>query len=652
MRFKFTLFLLAFNLLAAGLIWFLSQRSPQRDAQSGGLSAMIGREVLDADRIELRGKHLPEPRTLERQGSAWKITQPLQWSANYFAINRILNQLQFLQAQAAFSVDEIHRTGQSLADYGLEDPWLTLTLANAMQAIELSIGSHTEIGNHLYLLGPGGQQVFVVNRQVIDSLLIDLGDLRNREIFSIPAFEIDALSLQAKAPETVGTGAYKVRLARTNSGDWIFEAPLSAEADPGRVATTISALTTATVVEFKNTETSDPVVQGLEDPTMRVTLQGNKRRQTLLIGNRDPGAQGQPTYFARLADNPTVFTIAAQPFDELRQADQALRERSFMNFDADALTSIDISEGALQIRLQRLETDIWQVIESNAGAEIQPRHADPEVMDKLKQDLLTLRASGFALDSPSPTDLDRLGFNQPRRRITLSQAEQADRTLLLAHPENDNQQLYARNDSASFIYTVDRRDTLRKLPLNAAYYRNRTLDSLPQAARIAAFKLEHLPSATTVFEHRLEDPADTWEDSLSDRPEVERAAKQTLLDTLRNFTVKAYLADEFASAYHLDSVTTRPWTYRLSAELLLPGDAGDRQDQRSYVLTERFSGTRQVGGSELHNSIFEIPQPLLDALYILTENMPLPAEASGTPLTPPAPIAPVAEPAPTAPAAE
>ena len=180
MRFKFTILLLALNIVTFGLVLFLSKRAEHTDTHNGGLSGMIGREVIEADRIELSGKKLEVPRVLERDGSSWRITQPMQWSANYFAINRILNQLQFLEEEASFSIDEITQTGQSLADYGLDDPWLKLTIGQQNQSIELSIGTRTEIGNNFYLLGPGGEDVFVVSRQVIDSLLIDLGDLRNR----------------------------------------------------------------------------------------------------------------------------------------------------------------------------------------------------------------------------------------------------------------------------------------------------------------------------------------------------------------------------------------------------------------------------------------------------------------------------------------
>ncbi|MBT4758358.1 MAG: DUF4340 domain-containing protein [Opitutae bacterium] len=644
MRFKFTIFLLTLNVITFGLILSLNKKTEQANSRSGGLSAMIGREVIEADRIELNGKGLDTPRILEHDGSSWKITAPMQWPANYFAINRMLNQLQFLEEDASFSVAEIKQTGQTLADYGLEEPQLHLTISHEDESIELSVGTATEIGNNFYLLGPSKKDVFVVSSQVIESLLVDLGDLRNREIFNIPVFEIDALSLQIRAPEAVSNADFRVRVARTNNG-WIFEAPLTAEADATQVANTINTLTAAKVIEFKEQVASDPILQGLENPTMRVTLHGNKRQQTLLIGNQvpTPRIEGLSAYFARIEDNPTVFTVAATPFDKLREAQEGLRERSFMSFDSAALTSIELSEGDLQIRLQKLETGGWQVIESTAESDIQPRHADPAIITKLIDDLKNLRASSFAVDSPTPTDLDRLGFNTPRRHVKLSLGDEQT-TLQFAHPESENEKLYARSDKAEYIYTVDRRPTLQSIPLNAAYYRKRTLETLPEAAKIKSIQLENLLTGQVIFTHTHKGQDLIWLNALSDTDEAQREAILILLEAIRQFKVKTYLVDEYQEAYSLDSETTRPWLYRLSAEILLPGDETDRSDTRSYVFAKRFSGTVQVGASSLHNVIFEVPQITLDALYTLTDDMRPPPEALNQPIPDQASITPVPEP--------
>lgn len=649
MRLKFTVFLLALNIIAFGLINFLGKRAQQTDPNMGGLSGQIGREVIEADRIELSGQGLDAPRILKRNGSTWSISEPMQWSANYFAVNRILNQLQFLEEEASFSVAEIEKTGQTLADYGLEEPLIELSIAEGDEVITLSIGTLTEIGNNVYLLGPNREDIFVVSRKVIDGLLIDLGDLRTREIFDIPVFEVEGLNLQIKSPASVANGDLKVRLARTSTG-WNFEAPLTAKANPELVSNTINTLTAAKVGRFIEQEAIDPVLQGLESPFMRVTIQGNKRRQTLLIGNRDNSAPAGAAYFAKLDNNPTVFTVGSKAFDELREAQEALRERNFMKFDPDALTAINISENGRQIRLQRIETGKlnWQVIESSTNADIQPRRADPEIMERLIKDLSSLRATGFAMDAPSSADLERYGFNQPRRTVTLTTNNDTDDTLTLAHPASENEKLFAKNDRDEFIYEVERRTILELLPLNSLHYRNRSLETLPEAAAITALKLENLATGEAIFEHTLGNEGIQWVNALSESDEKQRASILKLIEGIRKFQVKSYLKDGYSEKGHqLDAETTLPWLYRLTAKISLPGGDTKRTDTRSYDFTKRLSGTIQVGGSKLHDSVFESSQVTLDALYELTDTMEIPPEMKGKPVTAPAAPTPVSQPQPT-----
>ena len=88
-------------------------------------------------------------------------------------------------------------------------------------------------------------------------------------------------------------------------------------------------------------------------------------------------------------------------------------------------------------------------------------------------------------------------------------------------------------------------------------------------------------------------------------------------------------------------------SFQLSATIQLPGDETDRTETREYVFTDRLSGTVQVAGSKQYNTIFEIPQSLLDALYELTEDMEIPPEMKGKPVPTPAPIEPISTPAQT-----
>ena len=633
MRLRFTVSLLVLNILIIGLIALLGKRADYGSIQAGGLSGMISREAIEATRLEFSVEGLDTPHILERKGSIWEIIQPIQWSANYFAINRILNQLQFLEEETSFSINEIEHTGRSLADYGLEDPWIEISIINEDETLELRVGSVTETGNHFYVLGPNRKTVFVINRQFIDNLLTDLDNLRNHEIFDIPVFEVQALNLQLNKTEAIGDSSLEVHIARVNKG-WMFELPLIAEANASRVSNAINTLTATRVIEFKSAEIGATVLQGLEDPTMRITLYGNNRQQTLLIGSKVVDGYKPPTYYARIEGNPTVFTVEAETFDRLHEAQERLREASILNFAMENLAFIDLSEGERSIRLQRLETNDWQVIESDTETNVQSYRGDSAIITKLIESLQNLRASGFAIDSPTSADLARLGFNNPRRKVELA-AENKKLNLLLAHPKNETRKLYAHSNTAEYVYTVDRRTTLRTIPLDIAYYRNRTLETLPEAARIIRIQLEELSTGEILFDHSLENPDNLWPKTLIDSPDEKRKSLLTLLDIIRKFEVREYLIDDYRESYPLDSETNQPWLYRLSADILLPDDENGRIETRTYVFTRRLSGTSQMGASKLHDVIFSIPQATIDALFTFTDDMQLPPEADGLQITHP-----------------
>lgn len=651
MRYKFTIFLLGLNIIVFGLIAYLSHQADSVEDSTSNLSGKIGREIIEADRIELRGSGLDQTRVLTRSGSNWSISEPMQWKANFFAISRILNQLQFIEEKAAFSVDEIKSTGQSLADYGLEEPLIELIISEGDDSLKLSIGTLTEIGDNVYLLGPDQKRIFVVSREVIKGLVVELSDLRDREIFDIPVFEVTELSVQIKTSADIGNGDLKVRLANT-AGQWRFEAPLNAEADPALVSSTISSLASLKVGRFIEPEASDPVLHGLDNPSMRVTLHGNKRRQTLLIGNRVASTPevGMPRYFAKLENNPIAFTVDAGPFENLLQAQESLRERNFMTFDDTGLNAIHIDEGNRQIRLQKIETGDWQVFKSAGDGQIQPRRADPELMQSLIQDIQQLRAKNFVIDAPNSVDLERLGFNQPRRSVTLKFEAQPPMVLQLAHPDDENEKLYAKTSSKESIYEVERRPILQLLPLNTLHFRNRNIETLPSAAIIKNITLKNLITGK-VYLSIQPAPGEDWLSLLDQMDTRQAEAVDTLLGSLRQFVVKSFLSDGYTDAYQLDSEKSLPWTYKLSAQVILPGGETEQTRELTYVFTDRLAGTIQVGGSKTHNVIFETKLELIEAIYVLTDTMTLPPESLGEPVSVPETPQPVPEPtSPVAPA--
>lgn len=122
----------------------------------------------------------------------------------------------------------------------------------------------------------------------------------------------------------------------------------------------------------------------------------------------------------------------------------------------------------------------------------------------------------------------------------------------------------------------------------------------------------------------------------------ERQQILTLMDSIRRFAVKDYIQDTFSEQeYYIDNDTAKPWRYRLTASINLPGGETQRADSREYLFTDRLSGTAQVGGSKRYDCTFNISQTLLDALYELTDSMEIPPEMNDEPVDEPATIEPI-----------
>lgn len=605
MRFKVTIILILANLLVFFLIYRLENEKSSLSDDPG----VFGPEIMDIDRIEIGGRTLREKRVLERVDGSWKIVSPIEWTANYYAVNRILTQLQFLEREVSFSVNEIKKSGQTLEDYGLQDPNLTLSFTHMGKTSTLKIGEPTQIGNRLYALSLDGNQVLVIRKELIESISVDMGDLRSQNIFNIPLFEVRSLALQVDD--------LKIRLAYEGK-KWLFEAPIKAAADSQAVKVALNQLISTQVHDFIGERETDPELQGLRNPSMRITLQGNNRRQTLLLGNRTKAEEKTGLVYARLEDNPTVFTVTSAPFDFLSKAQENLREKNFFQFDRNALNAIEITGANNTVSLQKLETGIWQVLaKSSSGEQLRADPADERIMESVIEAFLDLRVVHFVSDAPAESDLERFGFNDPQRTIILKFPE--ERILLIGNQNSENDLLYAKigsAETATYIYEIED-NILDFIPIQALHYRKRILASQPSGAKVEALKLTDLDKGELLVDQSIDPETENWEAQLKGVKNKE--AILLLIETALGFEVKTYLQERFKDAFEMPSGKTEPWAYRLDVTLYLPGGKKDRKKTLTFFFTQRMGGTLQGGGSPEFDMMFTLKQPLIDTLFTLRE---------------------------------
>ncbi len=643
MRTKITLFLLLLNVVLFFFIFGVERKWHTEKSMKESKSRVLGPEAANIQQLEIASSALPSPIRLGRSGDAWKITSPYEWPANPHAVSRIVNELQFLEHFTSFAVDNLGATDLSLTDYGLESPNLTVNFVsgageNAIQT-SLAIGDKTKIGQRLYVLSPDGSRVHVVSDTLANSLSLDLEQLRANACFTITVFEVRSLNLQNDGPANV-----RVRLRREGNR-WRFESPVVTRASKTLTELAlkdIAALRTATFLGAPSRQPELITTAGTDSPGLRITLEGNNRRETMLLGNEipptDPSSNEDRQFYAQMDTRDAIFTVVMprRLAANLRNAQRELREKTVLDLDGRRIDAITLSDDQNnEVVLQKLDTteddletpaagviSSWQVVTRSADGSLRTEPADAAVVEQeLLRSLRLLRATNFQGDVPTDAELEEWGLlTRPTRTIsltfqpTLGQPNAPTEMTLLIGTDQTEDNAFAKTRLETFVYAVDQ-VILDQTPVDPLHYRERLLRELPAGARITGITLRDVQQSTVVYDHQL-DAEETWETVFASAPTPQGNALTVLRKSLRTLRTNRIVADAFTERVMVNNIS-QPWRYQLTVNLSLSGDGGEQAESFDLFLAERDGGDRQlVGSPELELTFAATPQ-FIDAVWTL-----------------------------------
>ncbi|MBT4224991.1 MAG: DUF4340 domain-containing protein [Opitutae bacterium] len=620
MRYRVTLFLLVISTVLFIRIYLLEKQDAEKNSPVSDSIGLFGPNILDADRLELKGTALgeDEERLLRKKGnSQWQIEKPMNWPANFYIVNQVLNQIQFLPKEYSFTVNSILKAGKTLADYGLQEPRLELTLGWGEKHQVVAFGHPSEIGNRTYLLGPDRKKIYAIGQQLETSLLSKLELWRSQAIFTIPVIEIGSFSLEINDSGSLT----KIRLEKTGDA-WKLEAPIKANADTSLVNERINVLQGVKALGFLRGKDGQEAKEALLTPLIRITLNGATQRQTLELA--EPLEEGKPFLYAKFDAYPTTyFIVSGDPFDNLQQAQTYFRQKQFLDFELAKVSNIRIESDESQVSLQKLEQGDWQVQETGEARWIQ---AENPVVQKLLEFLATAKALSFPHDAPSQADLQRLGLESPLRTVTLSRGQNEKAISLLFGQTESGETLYAKLADNPFVYEVDQ-SMMEQLEPTPLHYRDRRLfpdNPIPEGATLKELKVTTFPDATILLSYPWKkadskDNAPTTPDALVDPvvKELEKAKVALVLDLsnhIRDLSVKDFSIRGFNEKYFEVQTEKNAWQYQIDAIYKLPEGNDPPEQKLTLLLTERISGTVQGGGHAKSRTAFNLKQETIDQL--------------------------------------
>ena len=590
MRFRLTIFLLIANVALFWAMWSL-ERDPA--------AAAAVPETAPFTILEISGKGIDKPRVLKFENNKWRITAPIDWPANLFAVNRIRNQIEFLDREASFSLSEVTKHGHTLAEYGLDDPAYTFKYGNGKKMYTLKIGRSAPVGNRIYMLDEGGDRIIVVDREFVESLVVDTERLRNQNVFDIPRFEVSAFSVRlpsAESADSLKGNFRRIGLVR-DGGKWKFETPIVAAADSNEVDAFLTEICQLSAKSFSNDPAAEAGFEVSALPTT-ITLEGTNRRQVLLIGGKTK--DGSQVY-ARLEDNPTIV-----------QTD--LRDKSVMRLDLNTVKSLEISKGGKTLRFGKLKGGVWDVIgEDKNGASITSK-ADSAALTSLLLRLSKIRVRKFVSDAPGE-NVAPYGFTPKSLRITATDSDGTVSSLNVGgfFGADGERLVYAKTENSDAIFGIPR-DIVKLADTDFMKFRSKIVEMLPENAVITSLKISDIAAKKTLFE--ISSKNGDFKAQTAPLDARKKSALQNVLKYAKLFSVKGYPDCPFDGAGISPDGARIPWVYSMEIRYDVRGSGANVAESGSWLFSKRLGGTTQYGA--YGKTAFAATDDFIDSFFEFT----------------------------------
>ena len=475
-----TVLLLVANLVAFGLVW--------RATSTHRTAAETPDLVFTAagDKVELTD----EGRTLvlERRNSVWRVTAPFDWAANIWTVQRLQDELRFISLDQGFPVEN---GGDGLATYGLAKPrWTLKVTGEAGRVTEAKVGlmPNTRKG---FLLTEDRRRIIPLSEAMVAALEAKPEDYRVDKVFEISDFEARAVSLRRGPNDEVFTLVSETRprvgVAAT-APEWRYESPFDALADAEATPKAVAALTNLRVARFLPTTETDT---GLAAPALRIALEGNARRQALLVGNAT-GDKGS-LRFAKLEDNPAVFLVDAAALKVWSYGFPFFLSSRPAAFDPPLVTGLTLSHQGRSLTLRRLDAAAggtrWEIPVVPGSTATKRREADRAQVTRFLQHLAGLRAveAGGGLTgemTPGARRVNALPIPAPEPQQKIELEFGNDRLTLLVHKDL----IYAKDAKFGGVCDFGLLGGLLT-QVEPQGWRDRTVMQLPQGAKVTGLRL-------------------------------------------------------------------------------------------------------------------------------------------------------------------
>lgn len=292
-----------------------------------------------------------------RTNDFWNLLAPVNYPAQTFAIESLLKNLSEATTHTSISPNELSRSRRTIAEYGLDVPLATLTVMQGQRRIELSFGSKTPAGDHVYVQLLDSPGIHVVDAKLFDQLPRSATDWRDNALVNLVGLSVDRFELRA------AHRGFGVAVNPTNGQYYLFR-PAVARADRPKVQSLLQRVQTTQILEFVSDDAhGDQEAYGLAKPEAELVFgTGSNDVVVVQFGGNPPGNTN--VIYARRMAQTNIVLVPRSVLDALQAPISELRDRHLFTFAQEVDTVEVISAETFSTRKQ--VDGSWIVVDPQA----------------------------------------------------------------------------------------------------------------------------------------------------------------------------------------------------------------------------------------------------------------------------------------------
>jgi hypothetical protein len=413
-------------------------------------------QIIPSGALEIRA---------DRTNDDWFLSEPVSYPAQSAAIEALLGALQKLAPATKISAAELRTHNNPEAEFGFDNPQISLVIETGGQRRELLVGNKTAPGDQVFLRIIGVDGAFVADADWLKFIPRSADDWRSSALVDAGQCDFDFIVLT--------NGAKVIELHRDATNHlWRMTRPLQARADNDRITDALQQLRSASAVRFV---TDDPKADlstfGLQPADLDLWFGcGTNFSAAIHAGKSTTNDASQ--IFAKREGWDAVFTTAKDTLAPWHGAVNDFRDPRLLELTA-PVAEIEV-HGENNFMLQRDGTNAWRL----AGEKFSADAANTQAFIKL---LASLRVAEFVKDVVTAPDLETYGLAAPRRRIILSSLAGDTNAVIaqLLFGTNQTGEVFVKRADEDFVYGIALAD-FNRLPEAGWEFRDRRIWSFSE----------------------------------------------------------------------------------------------------------------------------------------------------------------------------